>query len=278
MIKMKYLWFLISFFFVNIMANDLSDYKECVWNITDFIRQAYEKRNVTVGGISRANGLEHIIEIMVDDVNSIYKDFRKINCLIAVPERPNMIFKVPGPYYSNILKKAKHFHDVMLKQMSSKLGIKLYEVRYQIWGTLKTLGDDRRDYVIPALNNIITRILGEPVQNDVAFTLRLCRFMGLYLSTHLPNAYIKKIQIEPIFGTCILRDINKTNRRYGKIGDVWSELSLEDVNVPVQSIEQQLRLGFPQVKHSSVESVNSLEKLNDYYALTATKPWPWHRL
>ncbi|XP_050433954.1 uncharacterized protein LOC126841489 [Adelges cooleyi] len=266
---MKHFCFLISLFFVNILANDLSDYKESVYNINDLIRRAHYKNDVTVGDRSGANGLEHIIELMIDD-DHIYKDFRKINCLIAVPERPKMIRKVLGPH-SNILKNATFFHEKMLTEMASILGIQLYGVRYQFWGKLKTLGDNRRELVVPALKQIILRVLdGGPS------VLRVCRLMGLYLSTQFPNSYIKKIQIDPTDGTCILGDRKNTNWRYGKIDEEWSQISLEDINVPVQSVKEQLQLGFPQVLHSSDESENSLEEDNNYYA-SRSSIWPFHR-
>ncbi|XP_050427968.1 uncharacterized protein LOC126837965 isoform X3 [Adelges cooleyi] len=236
---MKLFCLLISFFFVEVLA-DYATYKEYVNITTEAIKLVYEKNDLTVEGRSGANGLEHLIETMVtDDNEENYKNFCKMNLLIAVPDQPEIVFGIlehmPLPPMQNL-------------------------------GTLKDLGDERRNYIVPALRNLIRcRILDEAVQHvdDDAFLLANCRLLGLYLSTQFPKSYIKEIEIDTTDRTCILTDKRNGKRRYRKNGNTWSEISLSNIDQTQQFLEEQLRLRIPPIAQSSDESDNSTDEEED---------------
>ncbi|XP_050427967.1 uncharacterized protein LOC126837965 isoform X2 [Adelges cooleyi] len=253
---MKLFCLLISFFFVEVLA-DYATYKEYVNITTEAIKLVYEKNDLTVEGRSGANGLEHLIETMVtDDNEENYKNFCKMNLLIAVPDQPEIVFGILEHMPLPPMQKAKLFNHIMLKEIEDILDL----------GTLKDLGDERRNYIVPALRNLIRcRILDEAVQHvdDDAFLLANCRLLGLYLSTQFPKSYIKEIEIDTTDRTCILTDKRNGKRRYRKNGNTWSEISLSNIDQTQQFLEEQLRLRIPPIAQSSDESDNSTDEEED---------------
>ncbi|XP_050431056.1 uncharacterized protein LOC126839691 isoform X2 [Adelges cooleyi] len=257
---MKLFSLLISFLFLaGVLADDESDYMDNVLSSTEFFRIAYfDNGLVDLDGGYRINGLEVVIEEMVDDINNqyTYENFCKINFLIAVPEARDILSHVADPQPSqsqtdlhlNQTQKANLFLDHMIRI----IGVPLigYRVKYTYttsFGTLKEVANETRKFVVPALRNLmIRRLLGESVQrvNDQASLLPNCRLLGLYLSTQSPELYIKEVRIESTSRTCIFKDKNDTQIRYRKFGATWSKINADDQ--PGESLEELLQRGHPQ--------------------------------
>ncbi|XP_050422344.1 uncharacterized protein LOC126834207 [Adelges cooleyi] len=199
---MKLFCLLISFFFVDVLSEnaDEFEYKVLVYQTTQMFRRAYFLNNITVGHTSGINGLEYVIERMVNDINNVlgFQDFCKINLLIAVPDQKEIISSIREiPFYDPLQKVSEQHVD------------------------------------------------------NPASLLPKCRLLGLYMSTQFPHYYIKEVQVNPTDLTCILTNSIDTKRRYRKIDNVWSEISLDNLNQSLQTVEQQLRIGRPLVAPTS---------------------------
>ncbi|XP_050430147.1 uncharacterized protein LOC126839125 isoform X2 [Adelges cooleyi] len=262
-IKMKLFCLLISFFFVDVLA-DFETYLEYIFTTTEAMRLAYEKNDLTVGDRYGANALEHMIETMVDDVNNDidYMDFCKINFLIAVPENTEIVDRIPQfPDYPT-LEKASFFLHIMQEEIESILGYSVMGYNL-VLTTPETIADQRREIVIPALRNIIKRrLLDEPVHDEEAddSILPNCRLLGLYLSTQFPESFTKELVIDSTGRNCIVTDESNAIRVYRKIDNAWSLTSLENINQSLQTLEEQLLLGVPPITPSSDESGSSTDE------------------
>ncbi|XP_050427491.1 uncharacterized protein LOC126837603 [Adelges cooleyi] len=254
---MKLFCLLISFFFVDVLSEnaDEFEYKVLVYQTTQMFRRAYFLNNITVGHTSGINGLEYVIERMVNDINNVlgFQDFCKINLLIAVPDQKEIISSIREIPFYDPLQKANYFMQGLINFIHRILGLGL--PRYNIYGgTLIAFAKERRDYVVQALKNAIGRRLLEVSEQHVdnpASLLPKCRLLGLYMSTQFPHYYIKEVQVNPTDLTCILTNSIDTKRRYRKIGNIWSEISLDNLNQSLQTVEQQLRIGRPLVAPTS---------------------------
>ncbi|XP_050428917.1 uncharacterized protein LOC126838479 isoform X2 [Adelges cooleyi] len=317
---MKQFGFFIFFLFVNISADKKEIYLRPVYLTNAAIKCAYNINDVTVGDNSKANGLEHVIETMVDDKRYV-NQFAKINFMIALPDQTEIVLKKPDwkgkvevlenktdvvlgipvsdfnhtkefenkadivlgrpvsdfrhteefenlvengkelprhILYKRELKSAGNHQYIMHEEMVAILGQRIrdainievseyYKHKNSEKLDLSTLANERREfYVAPALKHILTRELEASVQrvDDDVSLLRVCRFIGIYISTQLPDLYITDLQIDSTDGTCTLWDKCNTPKRYRKINGSWSQISLDDLNDAVAPLEQQLRLGF----------------------------------
>ncbi|XP_050430154.1 uncharacterized protein LOC126839128 isoform X3 [Adelges cooleyi] len=238
---MKLFFLLLSFFFVNVLADYTGIFLELFYHTTISIERAYVMNNLTIGDRSGLNGLEHVIETMADDVNNAleYGQFRKINFLIAVPEQLEIISRIEvAVWYLRGMKELIH------RLLRLRMGGYKKDLTME---TLKPYADHRRAYIVPALRNLIgRRLLDGSVQHvdDEASLLANCRLLGLYLSTQSPESFIVGVKIDLTDFTCTFTDKNDAERRYRKIDNVWSEISME--NQVIKSLEQQLRFGYPQ--------------------------------
>ncbi|XP_050423409.1 uncharacterized protein LOC126835127 [Adelges cooleyi] len=254
---------LISIFFVNVLANDYALYVEYIYITTETIKRASSMNDLTVGGRSGANGLEHVIETMVDDTTNdlYYKEFCKMNFLMAVPDQTDILWRVQAFPLLDPLQKAIIFFQMMIQDIERMLGFRWNKGLNQEMGTLNAIADERRVYLVPALNSVIRRRLLDgsvPHVDDEATILSNCRLLGLYWSTQFSKLYIKEVEIDPTDLTCILTNIIGAKRRYRKIGNAWSEIN--DNNQSLKSLEEQLRFD---TQHSSDESKNSTDE-EDY--------------
>ncbi|XP_050432854.1 uncharacterized protein LOC126840899 isoform X2 [Adelges cooleyi] len=221
LIKMKFFCFLISFVFVIVSAFDEADYKKEVY-IT----------NVAIGSAWNY-GLEHVIETMVND-NDSYKCFAKINFMIALPDHPEIVNEIPEDLDLDELRKSMHYQFMMRLEIKHTLRNEYPEVDKD--------KEERRRRVVPSLKNIFRRVFDgslDHVRGDVSL-MRMCRLIGLYISTTIPTNYIKRLNIEPFTSTCILWD-GIMFKRYRKINDVWWQIDLVNTNGRVQLLEEQLR-------------------------------------
>ncbi|XP_050430155.1 uncharacterized protein LOC126839128 isoform X4 [Adelges cooleyi] len=231
---MKLFFLLICFFFVDVLADeDLDNYMSYFYLSTTSIKRAYSMNNVTIGDRSGLNGLELVIEAMVDDTNNAleYAEFCKINFLIAIPEQTEILPRIAELSFLPPLLRIRM--DGYKKDLNME--------------TLKSYADYRRTFVVPALKNRIqSRLLDGSVEHvdDEASLLANCRLLGLYLSTQSPESFIVGVKIDLTDFTCTFTDKNDAERRYRKIDNVWSEISME--NQVIKSLEQQLRFGYPQ--------------------------------
>ncbi|XP_050438455.1 uncharacterized protein LOC126844358 [Adelges cooleyi] len=240
---MKLFCFLISYIFVNVSADYLTDYKKEVLYANASIERAYNMNDLTVGGISGANGLEHVIEIMVNE-NQYYKNFAKINLMIAVPEQTCIAYDIPDLPFCDNLRKSRGHQKMMEWQIRYTLGMDYPDIdQNQNFEALdlKILANNRREHVVPALRNIIRRVLDKPVQHvqDDAAILQMCRLLGLYKSAQFPRSYISSLEINTVRGTCILWDISNTPKWYRKNNGVWEQLKVEGT---AQPLEEQFKI------------------------------------
>ncbi|XP_050434224.1 uncharacterized protein LOC126841675 [Adelges cooleyi] len=209
---MKLFCLLISLFFVEVLAPyDL--YMKLVHLTTIGIKLAYEKNDLTVGSRSRLNGLEYLIETMVDNVNNdpTYQDFRIICFLMAVPDHTEILL---GRTDVNDL------FDKMLADLLSEIEIDMRVGRFAVENTLKNLAYLRREHVAWSLKNLIRRrILGS--EQDV-ISLPNCRLLGMYWSTQNPMAYINEVNIDSTSSTCTLNSCASFETTIRKIGGTWT--------------------------------------------------------
>ncbi|XP_050434005.1 uncharacterized protein LOC126841504 isoform X2 [Adelges cooleyi] len=251
---MKLFTLLITFLFVaGVLADDESVYMDDLLTSTELIKKIYSKNYLTTSGTSIINGLEHIIESMVDSVDEFFfNNFQKLCFLIAIPDHMDIISDAIAMdqisdqsgnlvRVRDLTKKANVFLDLMIRFIGLELiGYRLQMTYTTDRGTLQNIANERREYVRLALINIIRRrVLGEQVVDDVASLLPKCRFLGVYLSAQSPESYIKKVEIEPTSHTCIFEDKNDTISKYRKIDGTWSQIGLNDQ--AGESLETQLQ-------------------------------------
>ncbi|XP_050444502.1 uncharacterized protein LOC126848036 isoform X5 [Adelges cooleyi] len=216
---MKLFCLLIPIFFVGVLANE-GTYMSYIFITTEALAIA---NDLTVEG---TNGTE--------------------------TNHPEIMRTIPQLPLLPILQKANFFFQIMRQDIERLLELEPINGFYRESISLKQLGDDRRQHVVPALKNVIRRRVLESGQHvdDEASLLPKCRLLGLYLSTQFPESFIKQVDIDPIDLICILTDTNDTKRYYRKIGNAWSEIRLSNKNESLQFLEEQLRLGRPQVPFS----------------------------
>ncbi|XP_050443873.1 uncharacterized protein LOC126847610 [Adelges cooleyi] len=123
---MKLFSLLISFLFLaGVLADDESDYMDNVLSSTAVFKMVYFMNDVD--GRHGLNGLEAVIEKMVDDINNqyTYENFCKINFLIAVPEARDILSHVAvsgqTDLHLNQTQKANLFLDHMIRFIGAAL-------------------------------------------------------------------------------------------------------------------------------------------------------------
>ncbi|XP_050429783.1 uncharacterized protein LOC126838977 isoform X2 [Adelges cooleyi] len=188
-----------------------------VYVTTHYMKIASEKNDLTLDDGVEANALECLIEAMVDDINDDlnYQDFRKINFLIAVPEKRALIENSEEEANLITIQRANRFLEIMLDDIKAitKITIEAYG---RCTDELISFTNKRRKIVFKALQSIIRRrLLGsvQAVENNASL-LRKCRLLGLYLSSQDSQSYIKEIQINTTTRTCILTDKNEAIKMY----------------------------------------------------------------
>ncbi|XP_050443276.1 uncharacterized protein LOC126847198 isoform X4 [Adelges cooleyi] len=281
---MKLFYFFIPLVLVYVSATDEERYKMEVFITNEMIELAYNKNDLIVEEYSGANGLEYVIENMVNDEND-YNSFAKINFMIAIPDETDIVILIPGLEYLHarlIMTKCRRYQNDMQHELGITLNIGFPEFPY---GkdfksmNLTILGEERRHFVKQALQNIFKRKLGpmydqfilqleirdtlnsehlnlttltegrrvtgtsiessirHVLGTDIADVnqdqtrsvhgvslLRICRLMGLYLSTRFPTSYIKDLWVDPMIMTCTL-DEGDIQRRFKQINGVWWQIS-----------------------------------------------------
>ncbi|XP_050434868.1 uncharacterized protein LOC126842058 [Adelges cooleyi] len=213
------------------------------------------------------SGLQYAIETMVDDsidTENVLFDFCITNFLMAVPDEKDILSNTGIPAYTLIeepaenpgrmniyadithdpTQKANYFLNLMTHFINKIRGYSEGMTYTTDCGTLEEIANERRERVASALNGIIRRrILGES-DDDEASLSQKCYYLGLYLSTQSPQSYIKEVIIDSTSDTCIFIEKNNDQKRYGKIGDIWSEINSD--GQPGESLVRLLQLGHPQ--------------------------------
>ncbi|XP_050427468.1 uncharacterized protein LOC126837587 [Adelges cooleyi] len=222
---MKIFCVLVTFLFlVDIFANVYDDYLYSIYITTGAIKQASTLNDLIVGNRARKNRLEHLIETLVDNsYNGLdYKDFCKINFLIAVPDRTDIVSEIADEIDKEELEKAIYYLRNLIQDIESIIGC-VFAVIKQDLGTPNELASERRDFVVPAIIRIMRRRLSDGTLNNEAYLLPQCRLLGLYLSTQLPRSYIKEVEIDLTYRKCILIDNNEGKMRL----DVYDSTHIE---------------------------------------------------
>ncbi|XP_050443282.1 uncharacterized protein LOC126847198 isoform X8 [Adelges cooleyi] len=264
---MKFVCFFITLVVENISAFDEAAYKKEVFITNQMIELAYNKNDLTIGQHSEANGLEYVIEEIVNDVE-YYNSFAQINLMTALPDKTDIVLLIPAMKY---LDGRLIMNNIVYPKVPYSEGFRSLN--------LTTLGEQRRPFVKQALENILRRKLGpmydqfilqleirdtlnserlnlttltegrrvtgtsiessirHVLGTDIADVnqdqtrsvhgvslLRICRLMGLYLSTRFPTSYIKDLWVDPMIMTCTL-DEGDIQRRFKQINGVWWQIS-----------------------------------------------------
>ncbi|XP_050443283.1 uncharacterized protein LOC126847198 isoform X9 [Adelges cooleyi] len=264
---MKFVCFFITLVVENISAFDEAAYKKEVFITNQMIELAYNKNDLTIGQHSEANGLEYVIEEIVNDVE-YYNSFAQINLMTALPDKTDIVLLIPAMKYLDgrlIMNTCKQYQTIIKHEIESILNIVYPKVPYSEGFrslNLTTLGEQRRPFVKQALENILRRkldserlnlttltegrrVTGTSIESSIRHVLgtdiadvnqdqtrsvhgvsllRICRLMGLYLSTRFPTSYIKDLWVDPMIMTCTL-DEGDIQRRFKQINGVWWQIS-----------------------------------------------------
>ncbi|XP_050443286.1 uncharacterized protein LOC126847198 isoform X12 [Adelges cooleyi] len=242
---MKFVCFFITLVVENISAFDEAAYKKEVFITNQMIELAYNKNDLTIGQHSEANGLEYVIEEIVNDVE-YYNSFAQINLMTALPD---IVYpKVPyseGFRSLNLTTLGEQRRPFVKQALENILRRKLgpmydqFILQLEIRDTLNserlnltTLTEGRR-VTGTSIESSIRHVLGTDIA-DVnqdqtrsvhgVSLLRICRLMGLYLSTRFPTSYIKDLWVDPMIMTCTL-DEGDIQRRFKQINGVWWQIS-----------------------------------------------------
>ncbi|XP_050443285.1 uncharacterized protein LOC126847198 isoform X11 [Adelges cooleyi] len=251
---MKFVCFFITLVVENISAFDEAAYKKEVFITNQMIELAYNKNDLTIGQHSEANGLEYVIEEIVNDVE-YYNSFAQINLMTALPDKTDIVLLIPAMKYLDgrlIMNTCKQYQTIIKHEIESILNIVYPKVPYsegpmydqfilqlEIRDTLNserlnltTLTEGRR-VTGTSIESSIRHVLGTDIA-DVnqdqtrsvhgVSLLRICRLMGLYLSTRFPTSYIKDLWVDPMIMTCTL-DEGDIQRRFKQINGVWWQIS-----------------------------------------------------
>ncbi|XP_050433975.1 uncharacterized protein LOC126841500 isoform X1 [Adelges cooleyi] len=247
---MKLFCLLFSLFLVESLAYYYDRYVKLVHLTNMGIRRAYLKNDLRVRGRSGANRLEHLIETIVEEINTelIHQDFRnhsKICLLLAVPDHDEILFM---PEHPDLYYKANLYFDKMLQDLNTIAGVDMEGCSYPYEYTLKQLANDTRKLVAWSLKSIIgRRMLGESVRvDDTESLIAKCLLLGIYFSTQSPESYIKQVDIDSRSRTCITTDTKNIQKRYRKIEGTWFEIHSGEQRG--ESLEAQLQYGYPQVQ------------------------------
>ncbi|XP_050443288.1 uncharacterized protein LOC126847198 isoform X14 [Adelges cooleyi] len=234
---MKFVCFFITLVVENISAFDEAAYKKEVFITNQMIELAYNKNDLTIGQHSEANGLEYVIEEIVNDVE-YYNSFAQINLMTALPDKTDIVLLIPAMKYLDgrlIMNTCKQYQTIIKHEIESILNIVYPKVPYSEDSerlNLTTLTEGRR-VTGTSIESSIRHVLGTDIA-DVnqdqtrsvhgVSLLRICRLMGLYLSTRFPTSYIKDLWVDPMIMTCTL-DEGDIQRRFKQINGVWWQIS-----------------------------------------------------
>ncbi|XP_050443264.1 uncharacterized protein LOC126847194 [Adelges cooleyi] len=186
---MKLFCFLTTFVLVNVLANDEVTYKKVVFFTNAAIELAYNTNELIEGDNFVTNGLEYVIEKMVNDEDS-YKSFAKINLMMAVPDKTDLVNHIPslvpffpmhmlgmqyqlfvrqeirdtlGMEYLSPIKKCINYQNYMQQEIKDTLEIDFPEAdESQDFGSLDLtiLANQRRRLVKTAIKKIFRRVIG----------------------------------------------------------------------------------------------------------------------
>ncbi|XP_050433558.1 uncharacterized protein LOC126841253 isoform X2 [Adelges cooleyi] len=257
-------------FFVpqNVPNYDQEDYRKEVSIANAFIELAYNKNDLIVGDNSGINGLEHVIEIMVDDIIH-YDEFGIMNLMIAVPDKTDILTHIHYSGHDDNKTRLKNYQKDMGLKISTVLGLsdtEIEEIRrlgdFKIDETerlgdleideterlgdteidetenIETIAQTRRDCTGPAIKNIIRRVLDEHAQvvPDDPAVERMCRLMGLFRSTQFPSSFTTMVKIDFSKRTCILlHELNMIKYTYN--AGTWVQVKRNNV---LQALVEQL--------------------------------------
>ncbi|XP_050442955.1 uncharacterized protein LOC126847032 isoform X2 [Adelges cooleyi] len=174
-IKMTLFCILLTFVFVSVSENDDVTYKKIVFLTNAAIEQAFAKNDLTVGNNSRANGLEHIIEKIIDDWYT-YWSFAEINMMIAAPDKLDLADhrSALSRFFPRTVSAIQYQLNIR-KEIKDTLDIDISDALYREDSeglNLTTLAEHRRRRVKTALKNIFRRKLG-PKYNQFMMQLKL---------------------------------------------------------------------------------------------------------
>ncbi|XP_050427841.1 uncharacterized protein LOC126837905 [Adelges cooleyi] len=191
---MKLFCFLLTFVLVSASADEEADCLKQVFLANTAIKNAY---NLTVDGNPRENGLERVIEKLVNFTAHLRRSFAKISYMIAMPDKTEIFKDIPEYETLSPMKKCIHYQYNIQRAIINILNIVMPQDEGQDFGgsTLETLANERREYVVQALRNMLKRELGPMYDNfmsELELKIRdsIIQDLGIgFEKLSLPNRY-----------------------------------------------------------------------------------------
>ncbi|XP_050431232.1 uncharacterized protein LOC126839856 [Adelges cooleyi] len=201
---MKLFYFYITLILVNVSADDdEATYTKHVFLTNAAIELAYNKNDLNVGDNSEANGLEHVIEKMVNNTPSFHNEdfylcFAKINFMIALPDQTDIVFEIPEMPHLGPLQKCGYYQHIMQQEIRNTLtlDIDIPEAdEVQDFGSLDltTLAEQRRGHVKQALKNIFRRVFADDIKDFRSLNLTALAEGRRVTGTSLENIIRRRV-------------------------------------------------------------------------------------
>ncbi|XP_050424017.1 uncharacterized protein LOC126835455 [Adelges cooleyi] len=210
---MKLFCVFLSFVFVNVIA-DIRQYMMAVFITNRHIQLAFEHNTIQIG-----NGLERVIKTMVYD-NAYLMD--EISVMIAIPEYANL----------NDIQQSTNYQTLMQNEIAVQLSLPVPEFPNQNFGNLnlRQLGEERRFFTAEALKNITIRAL-DGLEPGVTLK-QLCRIIGVWTSTQIPNLFITSTNVEP-YSVCALEDEEGHVVKYRSFEGIYWQVDVTDIDLQI---------------------------------------------
>ncbi|XP_050427572.1 uncharacterized protein LOC126837664 isoform X4 [Adelges cooleyi] len=236
---------------------------EILCRTNEVIERASHINDLTVEGISGINGLEYVIETMVDN-NNYYVEFGKINFMIALPDNIEMVAYIREPlFFDTEIEKAENLQYIMQMEIINTLKLLNISIplpegdedRVTMFNQFNMKQPEIRDTSNLGRLNLTTliketRVSGTSLKNKMRRALgtsnpevddepnesllfRLCRSLGLYMSTQNPTSYINHLRIDSTI--CIMYD-GITQQRYKQFKGIWWQIDKD--NRRIQLLEE----------------------------------------
>ncbi|XP_050424574.1 uncharacterized protein LOC126835796 [Adelges cooleyi] len=199
---------LLSYAFVNILADNINDYIEEV-NITNQLIETACQVYVPNAGLY---GLEYTIKrILREDKYPM----EQLNFMMAIPDYTNRSFS-----------RYTRYQEKMQREIITAIGIDIPKAKQG--DSLESLGDKRRKITGPTIKHLLYNVMLHATlgQEDDLSHKQKCHLIGLAMSTINPSNYIVTANIENNT-TCVITDFNNNIKKYKQFEGKFWELELD---------------------------------------------------
>ncbi|XP_050424960.1 uncharacterized protein LOC126836033 isoform X2 [Adelges cooleyi] len=216
---MNFFCVLIACVFVNV-STDILDFKRVV-AITNLVIKMASDRHYVFG-----NGLEYIIKSFIYD-DQITMEVMSI--LFAVPEKADLTNM--QIYMDQQIQLQLEIIDSLFLPVPNNPGPNYGDIN------LTDLGEARRYLTGKALRNIIIFAI-DRYESYISFG-RLCRFLGVWISTKTPTMYITSAEVDT-YRCCVLKDKADHITKYTFIDDAYWQVDAENIDFKIIELKEQL--------------------------------------